>query len=106
MSFKDIFNEGRDKWDLYSVNKGSSKWTFKNNEMGNVSYLKINPLMEIGTMQRFLEEIGATSGELPKSKGEIDYYQFASDVVSGKKPNIYVKSSMYEKIKKTWFLDI
>jgi hypothetical protein len=105
MSFKDIFFEGRDKWSMFSVNKGSSKWTFKNTESNTINYLKVNPLMEFGTIQRFLKEIEASQGT-PKTSGEIDYYQFASDVVSGKKPNIYVKSSMFEKIKNTWFLDI
>lgn len=106
MKFKEFFYEGRDKWSLFSINKGTSKWTFKNNDSNSINYLKINPLMEIGTMQRFLEEIEATSGDFPKTKGEIDYYKFASDVVSGKKPNIYVKSGMLEKIKKTWLLNI
>lgn len=105
MSFKQIFNEGRDSWMVFSINKGKDRWSFKNLESNSINYIKINPQLEIGSIQKFLEEILATPSTMPKTKGIINYSDFAVDVVAGKKSTVYIKKGMFEKIKKTWLLD-
>jgi uncharacterized protein YjbJ (UPF0337 family) len=88
MSFKDIFNEGRDKWTLYSVNKGSSKWTFKNNEMNNSMGFKGNWNEAKGKLKqkfamltdddllliegKFDELLGRLQVKLSKTKAEVE----------------------------------
>ena len=105
-SFKQFYlSEGRTPWNIFSVKRCNERWTFKNEDTGVLSYVKINPNREIESMKEFLESLGATSGEKPKTKGTIDYLKFASDIIGEKKSKIYIKSSLFEMIKKTWQLN-
>lgn len=103
--FKEFYNEGRNKWSIFEIRRGEKKWTFFNTETGTWNVININKNKPIASIQKFLMDICATPGELPKTKGDIDYFQFAHDVVNNNKPKIYVKSGMFEKIKKTWVLE-
>lgn len=105
MRFKEYITEGRDKWNLFTIKKGNDKWSFRNKETGKLNYIKINKFEEIGSMQRFLQDVKATPPTFPKTKGEIDYYKFASDVVGKKQASVFIKSGKWEDIQKTWLLD-
>lgn len=104
-SFKKYLTEGREPWMKVSLNKGFDRWSFKNLETEQRNYIKVNPSQVLVSIQRFLEEIEAKPGnEKTKTKGHINYEQFAHNIINGKSYNFYIKKSMLEKIKKTWII--
>jgi len=106
MKFKDVYYEGRNSWSNFTLKRTNKRWSFMNTESGQRYFVKLGDnTNHVGGIQRFLEEIGATDNTTPKTKGNIDYNQFAMDVVAGKKANVHVKSGMFEKIKGTWIID-
>ena len=106
MRFKEFYlQEGRNAWNVFSIKKNESRWTFKNNDTGKLNFIAIKDPSNIGGMQKFLEDLGATPGERPKTFGTIDYKQFAVDVIEGKKSKVYVRSGKFETIKKTWMVE-
>lgn len=105
-SFKDYYlKEGRNAWNVFSIKKCNSRWSFRNKDTGSINYIKIKDASNLGGMQKFLEDILATPGERPKTRGEIDYKKFAEDIMSGNKHKVYVKSGKFETIKKTWLVE-
>jgi len=102
--FIDTYYEGRNPWMVFTIKKNESRWSFRNTETGKLNYIKVSEKDAITTMQRFLEDLGATPGSRPKTMGQIDYKKFAEDVVGGKKANVYVRSGKFETIQKTWLL--
>ena len=107
MNFKNFYTEGRDNWSLFELKKTNKRWSFLNTESGKRYFINLGDnVNHVGGIQKFLEEIGATDNTIPKTKGTIDYNNFAMDVISGKKQNIHVKSSNWDSIKKTWLLDM
>ena len=104
--FKDFYlQEGRNAWNVFSIKRCESRWSFRNKDTGKLNYIKIKDPTNLGAMQKFLEDIYATPGEKPKTRGEIDYKKFAEDILSGKKHSVYVKSGKFETIKRTWLIE-
>jgi len=104
MQFKSYFTEGRNRWDQFSVNKGTDRWTFTNLQSSKRYFMKINKSSIYDTLGSFLRELGATSGNGGKTRGQIDHFTFASNLIKGQKNSIFVKSGMFDKIAKTWKL--
>ena len=104
--FKEYYTEGRNKWDVFSIKKCDQRWSICNTETNQRFYIKLgdNP-NSISGIQKFLEDIIATPAYKPKTKGEIDFHEFAQKIMAKEKANIYVKSGMFDKIKSTWILD-
>jgi len=105
--FKEYFKEGRDKWDNFTLKRTNKRWSFNNTTSGKKYYIKLdgNNVNYIGDIQKFLNDLKATDGSTPKTKGEINYGEFAGQIVSGEKTNIHVKSGNFDKIKNTWIID-
>ena len=105
MRFKNFYiKEGRNKWEIFEIKRCDKRWTFRNTESGKINYIKIDSDNEFGGMQRFLTDVLATPGSKPKTQGKINYHEFASDVLTGKKSKVYIKSGKFEQIQKTWIL--
>ena len=106
MKFKDVYFEGRNAWNNFQLTKTNKRWSFLNTESGKRYYIKLSDMTNhVGGIQRFLEELGATDSATPKTTGNINYNEFAMDVVAGKKANVHVKSGNFDRIKSTWILD-
>ena len=104
-NFKEFYlTEGRDKWSLFELKRTSSRWSFQNLDTGKRYFVKLGGENEFGSIQKFLMSILATPKHGAKSKGEINFLDFATEVLNGTKNTFYVKSSFWEKIKKTWEL--
>lgn len=105
MRFKNYYTEGRNKWDTFTIKKGDKKWSFINTVTGKRYYIKLNDNeTDVSAMQKFLKDILATPGTKPKTKGNIDYHEFAQKVLGKEKATVYIKSGNWEKIRKTWTL--
>ena len=106
MNFKTYYTEGRNPWHLFSIKRGhkNKKWSFRDTQTNSIYYIKIDPNNEIGSMQKFLKDLEATPGTIPKTKGDIDFYDFAVSVIIGDVYKIYVKSGKFQLIKDTWEL--
>lgn len=106
MKFKEFYTEGRNRWSVFELKMCEKRWSILNTESGQRFYIKVGEKPnDIGGMQKFLEQLLATPASLPKTKGEIDFHEFATKVVAKEKANIYVKSGMWDQIKKTWVLE-
>ena len=106
MKFKDYLYEGRNRWDLFSIKRGAQhkKWSFRNTHTNKFNYIKINPNNEVASMQKFLKSLLATPGTKPKTKGNIDYHDFAQQVIGGKIYKVYVKQGKFQDIQDAWVL--
>lgn len=107
MRFKDLYtlNEGRDRWDIFSLKMGDKRWSLRNMTTNNINFIKINELDPFNSMFRFLNSIEAKPPWIPKTKGEIDYSQLSRDIIDGKINNIFIKTGKFEEIKNKWILD-
>jgi hypothetical protein len=107
MRFKDLYrlNEGRNRWDLFSIKKGEKKWSMRNMTTNKINYIKINELDPYNSMFRFINSLEAKPSYLPKTEGEIDYNKLARGIIDGKENNIFVKSGKFDEIKNKWILD-
>ena len=90
MGFKEYLEEGRNKWDIFSIKKGNVKWTFRNEETNKRFFIKITPNKELESLQSFLKAIEATPPTFPKTKGVIDFMQMATDLVAGNLTKLFI----------------
>jgi len=105
--FKEMYTEGRDNWNNFALKKTNKRWSFLNTESGKRYFIKLSDnVNHVGAIQKFLEDIGATDGNTPKTTGTVNYNELASDVISGKIANIHVKSGNFDKLKGMWDLEI
>lgn len=106
MSIRDRKNitEGRDRWNIFQIKRTLRRWSFRNLETNKKYYLKLNDAHVYEQLEKFLREVEATPPTFPKTKGKIDYIRFASDLINGKKGTVFIKSSMFNKIKNTWLI--
>ena len=107
MKFKSFYiQEGRNRWYKFEIKKTNKRWSVLNTESGQRFFLKLSDKENnISGIQRFLEDTKSTDENTPKTKGKINYEQFARDVIAGKKANFHCKSGMLEIWKKTWLVD-
>ena len=105
MNFKDYLNEGRNRWDIFKIKKNNMKWSFRNQETNKVNYIKIDAENPFNSLKKFLTDVQATPPTLPKTRGEIDYDQFAQDILDGNLGTVYIKSGMFDMIKSTWVIN-
>lgn len=107
MRFKPFYmSEGRNKWNCFEVKRCTQRWSFKNIDSGKMYYMKLgDKVNDVGDMQKFLTDTLATDHTTPKTRGDIDYKQFAVDVINGKKSKVHIKSGKWNDLSKTWILD-
>jgi hypothetical protein len=107
MRFKDLYNEGRNEWNSFALKKTDKRWSFSNNESGKRYFIKLSDKVNhVGGIQRFLEDLGVTDNTTPKTKGCLDVNNVMTDLISGKTTNVHINSGVFDKIKKTWLLDM
>ena len=105
MSFKKFYiNEGRNAWNMFELKQTNKRWSFKNINSGKRYFIKLPEVNNVGQIQKFLVDVKATSSEGLKTKGSIDFGEFARNIVSKKSQNFYVKSEHWEDIKKSWVI--
>lgn len=104
--FKDMYTEGRNKWDVFTIKKCDQRWSFINTASGKRYYIKLSDnVNDVGKMQQFLSDILAKPANLPKTQGKIDFNDFATKVIGKKKADVYIKSGNWDEIRKKWNLD-
>jgi len=106
MRFREFYlTEGRNKWSIFEIKKTAKRWSIYNTETNKRYYIKLGEdPANVGSMQKFLEDILATNETRPKTRGEIDFKEFATSVVTNEKAKIHVKSGNWDRIKKTWVI--
>jgi len=104
MNFRDYLREGRNLWCIFKIKKNNQKWSFRNQETNKLYYIKINDENPFDSLKKFLVDVQATPPSLPKTRGDIDYAQFARDIIDGSTGTVYIKSGMFDVIKTTWFI--
>jgi len=106
MKFKEFYlTEGRNKWSIFEIKKTAKRWSLLNTETNQRHYIKLNDdPANVGSMQKFLEELLAKDHTRPKTKGDINFNEFATNVLTKEKAKIYVKSGNWERIKKAWVI--
>lgn len=100
-----VINEGRNRWDIFRIKKNNMKWTFRNQETNVLNYIKINQDNPFNSLKQFLIDVQATPPTLPKTRGEIDYDEFTQQIIDGDFGTVYIKSGMFDIIKKTWVIN-
>jgi hypothetical protein len=106
MNFKDFYLiEGRNAWNIFKIKMNDKKWSFRNLETNQLYFIKINENNVFDSLIKFLKDIEATPPTIPKTKGIINYDEFANNIMKGKYATVFVKSGMFEKIKNTWVIE-
>jgi len=105
MGFKEYYTEGN-HWEKFDVKKNNKRWTFTHEGTGKRYFIKIDSMNIYDSVGSFLRSINAKSanGE-GKKNGYIDHFEFATNIVKGKRSSVLVKPNMVEKIKGTWILE-
>lgn len=105
MKFKEFYTEGRNKWNMFELKKCDKRWSFVNTESGQRYFIKMDEPNNVSNIQKFLEDVMATDDTTPKTKNPVDFKRLATEIISGNKTKIHIKSGKWENLKSTWILD-